>query len=74
MRSWSCGAGDFPDVQRYREILEAYDLSSFPQVSKVRGARLMHSADRLVHGKPSCEWRDQLAARVWRHCAVIRAL
>jgi EH domain-containing protein 1 len=26
--------GDFPDVQRYREILEAYDLSSFPQVSK----------------------------------------
>jgi hypothetical protein len=28
-------AGDFPDVNRYRDILEAYDLSSFPQFTKV---------------------------------------
>ena len=27
--------GDFPDVNRYRDILEAYDLSSFPQFTKV---------------------------------------
>lgn len=32
--------GDFPDVQRYREILEAYDLSSFPQVTKANIAAL----------------------------------
>lgn len=27
-------AGDFPDVNRFREILEAYDLTSFPKVDK----------------------------------------
>jgi EH domain-containing protein 1 len=24
--------GDFPDVNRYREILSAYDLSTFPKL------------------------------------------
>ena len=27
-------AGDFPDVNRYREILSAYDLSVFPKLKE----------------------------------------
>ncbi len=27
-------AGDFPDVNRYREILSAYDLSTFPKLKE----------------------------------------
>lgn len=27
-------AGDFPDVERYREILSAFDLSRFPKLDK----------------------------------------
>lgn len=26
--------GDFPDVERYREILSAFDLSRFPKLDK----------------------------------------
>ena len=29
-----CAAGDFPDVNRYREILSAYDLSVFPKLKE----------------------------------------
>ena len=27
-------AGDFPDVNRFREILQTFDLSSFPKLDK----------------------------------------
>ena len=27
-----CLAGDFPDVNRYREILSGYDISTFPKL------------------------------------------
>lgn len=31
---WLCPAstGDFPDVNRYREILSGYDISAFPKL------------------------------------------
>ena len=29
-----CSAGDFPDANRYREILSAFDISSFPKLDK----------------------------------------
>ena len=27
-------AGDFPDVNRFRDILQAFDLATFPKVDK----------------------------------------
>lgn len=27
-------AGDFPDVNRYRDILSAYDISNFPKLKE----------------------------------------
>lgn len=39
-------AGDFPDVDRYREILSAFDLSRFPKLDKamVRQVRITRLA------------------------------
>jgi hypothetical protein len=36
-------SGDFPDVNRYREILSAYDLSSFPKL-KEKDVRALEDA------------------------------
>jgi EH domain-containing protein 1 len=36
--------GDFPDVQRYREILSAFDLSKFPKLEK----GLLASIDQVL--------------------------
>jgi EH domain-containing protein 1 len=33
-REFHCHPGDFPDVNRYREILSAFDLSKFPKLEK----------------------------------------
>lgn len=30
----NCYAGDFPDVGRYREILQAYDITTFPKLKE----------------------------------------
>lgn len=40
-------AGDFPDVERYREIIEAFDLTQFPKVD-----------ERLVKSLDDCLTRD----------------
>jgi len=36
-------AGDFPDVNRYREILGGYDLSTFPKL-KEKDVRALEDA------------------------------
>lgn len=38
-----CSAGDFPDVNRYREILGGYDLSTFPKL-KEKDVRALEDA------------------------------
>lgn len=43
-------AGDFPDVNRYREILAAFDLSTFP---KLRDKDIKNIEDVLSQDIPS---------------------
>lgn len=43
-------AGDFPDVVRYREILQAYDITAFP---KLRESMLKAIEDSLSVDIPS---------------------
>ncbi len=46
-----CGpAGDFPDVVRYREILQAYDITQFP---KLKDSMLKAIEDSLSVDIPS---------------------
>ena len=34
-REYHLHPGDFPDVNRYREILEPFDISKFPKLDKI---------------------------------------
>ncbi len=47
---WYVPAGDFPDVGRYREILQAYDITQFP---KLKDSMLKAIEDSLSVDIPS---------------------
>eukprot|EP00775_Hariotina_reticulata_P005540 gene5540-5776_t len=55
-REYHLPAGDFPDVNRFREILSAFDFSSFPKLGKSMVKQIDDVLSVDVPNLPSMSW------------------
>lgn len=55
--------GDFPDVNRYREILSAFDLSRFPKLDKA----MLRQVGWLLGWGTGAGWRGTQRSEWWGH-------